>query len=101
MSATTDHTWWNEGNGAFVDRIEFIDYGTDPAAFISAIESEEVDMIYESTGEFVAVIDGLGWVKSEAVTAHTICIRPNQIAEVDGKKPYEDARVRRALALGL
>ena len=23
------HTWWNAGNGAWVDRIEYIDYGTD------------------------------------------------------------------------
>jgi len=93
------HTWWNEGNGAYLDRIEFIDYGTDPAAKVAAFESEEIDMLYESTGEFVAVLDGLGFEKSEAITAATICIRPNQQAEVDGKKPYEDARVRRALAL--
>ncbi len=93
------HTWWGEGNGAFVDRIEFIDYGADPAAWVSAVESEEVDMLYETTGEFVSVMDGLGLVKSEAVTAATICVRPNQIAEVNGSKPYGDARVRRALAL--
>ncbi len=96
-----DHTWWNEGNGAFLDQIEFIDYGTDAAAKVSAFESEEVDMGYETTGEFVEVMDSLGFVKSEAVTAATIVIRPNQQAEVDGKKPYEDARVRRALAMAV
>ncbi len=93
------HTWWNEGNGAYLDRIEFIDYGTDKAAHVAAFESEEIDMVYESTGEFVAIMDGLGLEKSEAITAATIVIRPNQQAEVDGKKPYADARVRRALAL--
>jgi len=95
----TDHKWWNEGKGAYLDRIEFIDYGTDPAAFAAAIDSDEIDMVYESTGEFVGVFDGLGWTKSEAITAATIVIRPNQQAEVDGKKPYADVRVRRALAL--
>ena len=93
------HKWWNEGNGAFLDRIEFIDYGTDPAAFAAAFEADEVDMVYESTGEFVGVFDSLGLEKTEAVTAATIVIRPNQVAEVDGKKPYADVRVRRALAL--
>ncbi|MEO0327897.1 MAG: ABC transporter substrate-binding protein [Pseudomonadota bacterium] len=95
------HTWWNDGNGAWYDRIEFIDYGTDPAAFAAAIEAEEVDMVYESTGEFVEVFDSLGMEKSEAVTAATIVIRTNQAAEVDGKKPYADVRVRRALALAV
>lgn len=95
------HTWWNEGNGAYLDRIEFIDYGTDAAAKVAAFESEEVDMGYETTGEFVEVMDGLGFVKSEAVTAATIVIRTNQQTEVNGEKPYADARVRRALAMAV
>ena len=95
------HTWWNEGNGAWLDRIEFLDYGTDAAAKVAAFESEEVDMGYETTGEFVEIMDSLGFVKAEAVTAATIVIRPNQVAEVDGVKPYEDARVRRALAMAV
>ena len=93
----SDNDWW--GEGAYVDRIEFIDYGTDPSAFVAAFESDEVDMVYESTGEFVEIFDSLGLTKSEAVTAATIVIRTNQQAEVDGKKPYADVRVRRALAL--
>ena len=48
---------------------------------------------------FVELFDGLGWTKSEAITAATIVIRPNQAAEIDGKKPYADSRVRRALAM--
>ena len=95
------HKWWNEGNGAYLDRVEFIDYGTDPAAFVSAFESEEVDMNYESTGEFVDVFDTLGLNRSDVVTAATIVIRTNQDAELDGKKPYADVRVRRALALAV
>jgi len=97
----TDHTWWGGDNGAYLDRIEFIDYGTDPAAFVAAFEAEEIDMNYESTGEFVEIFSGLGLEPSEAVTAATIVIRPNQAAELNGKKPYEDVRVRRALALAV
>ena len=35
------------------------------------------------------------------MTAATIVIRPNQLAEVDGKKIYAYARVRRALAMAV
>ncbi|NND43298.1 MAG: ABC transporter substrate-binding protein [Silicimonas sp.] len=99
----TDHNWW--GTEIFgeppLDSIEFIDYGTDPAAWLAAIESEEVDMLYESVGEFIDIMNDLGLDQSEVVTASTIVVRPNQLAEIDGMKPYEDARVRRALALAV
>lgn len=96
----TKHTWWDKG--AHLDRIEYIDYGTDASAFVAAAESEEVDVIYRNDGDFVAVFDGFdGWVKSETPTANTIVIRTNQQTEVDGKTPYADARVRRALAMAV
>ncbi len=96
----TDHDWW--GEGAYLDRIEYIDYGTDPSAFVAAAESEEIDMTYRIDGDFVEVFDTLdGWVKSETPTANTIVIRTNQLAEVDGKKIYADVRVRRALAMAV
>lgn len=93
-----DHTYWRD---AYLDRVEYIDLGTDPAAAIAAAESDEIDMNYDSVGEFVDIYDAIGWVKSEIATASTITIRPNQQAEVDGIKPYADARVRRALALAV
>ncbi|MEP1588460.1 MAG: ABC transporter substrate-binding protein [Tateyamaria sp.] len=97
-----NHTWWNAGNGAYMDRIEFIDYGTDPSAFVAAAEADEIDMTYDIVGEFIDIFDTLdGWEQNEIVTAATIVIRPNQLAEVDGKKPYADARVRRALAMAV
>ncbi len=100
--AKNDAHWWNKGNGAWLDRIELIDYGTDPAAFVAAAEGGEIDMVHQTTGDFVEVFDSLGtWEKSEVVTAATIIVRPNQEAEVDGKKPYSDVRVRRALAMAV
>lgn len=97
------HEWWGyaAGMGGYIDRIEFIDYGTDPAAFLAAYEADEIDMNWESVGEFVDIFDGLGLVRSEIPSGFTIVIRPNQLAEVDGKKPYADKRVRQALAMAV
>lgn len=99
----TDHTWWGTEvyGGPYIDSLTFIDFGTDAAAWLAALESEEVDMVYDSVGEFIDVMDDLGFVKSEATTAHTIVVRPNQEAEVDGMKPYADVRVRKALAMAV
>ena len=93
------HSWW--GEGAYLDRIEYLDYGTDQASILNAVDSEEVDMVYESLGEFIGIFDDIGWTRSEAVTANTVVIRPNQLAEGDGIKPYSDVRVRRALAMAI
>jgi peptide/nickel transport system substrate-binding protein len=101
----SDHPWWGdeafEEGGYYLDRIEFIDYGTDPAAWVSAVESEEVDVIYETTGEFVDIMTSIGLVQSEVVSGSTIAIRPNQLAEVDGVKPYADKKVRQAIAMAV
>jgi peptide/nickel transport system substrate-binding protein len=95
-----DHTWWNAGNGAWMDRIEFIDYGTDPSAWVAAAEAEEIDMTYSVDGDFIDIIAALdGWVLNEVVTTATVVVRPNQLAEVDGKKPYADVRVRKAIQM--
>ena len=94
-----DHTWW--GEGAYLDRIEYLDFGTDQAAIFAAVDSDQVDMVYESIGEFIDLFDSLEWTKSEAVTANTVVIRPNQAAEINGMKPYADVRVRRALAMAI
>ncbi|NNF25041.1 MAG: ABC transporter substrate-binding protein [Rhodobacteraceae bacterium] len=94
-----DHTWW--GEGAYLDRIEFLDFGTEQAGIVAAVDSDEVDMVYESLGDFILIMDDIGWKKSEALTANTVVIRPNQVAEVDGMVPYADSRVRRALAMAV
>ncbi|MEM8848622.1 MAG: ABC transporter substrate-binding protein [Pseudomonadota bacterium] len=97
------HAWWGADvfGGPFADRIEYVDFGTDQAAHFAAAESEEVDMVYESLGEFVELMDAIGWERSETVTANTVVIRPNQTAEVGGQTPYADVRVRRALAMAV
>lgn len=99
----TDHTWWNAGNGAWMDRIEYIDYGTEPASHFVALESDEVDFNYSTEGaEMVELMDTLeGFDRNDIVTAATVVIRPNQKALVDGKAIYADVRVRRALQMAV
>ena len=97
-----NHTWWNEGNGAWMDSIEFIDFGTDPSAWVAAAEADEVDMLYSVDGDFIDIM-GIqdGWTQHEVVTAATIVIRTNQLAEVDGMTPYADVRVRKAIQMAV
>ncbi|MEM7319052.1 MAG: ABC transporter substrate-binding protein, partial [Pseudomonadota bacterium] len=92
------HEWWGTaaGKGGYLDRIEFIDYGTDPAAFLAAFEAEEIDLNWESTGEFADIMDGLGLTRSTVNSGATIVIRTNQDHE-----PYQDVRVRKAIAMAV
>lgn len=97
------HEWWGyaEGAGAYLDRIEYIDYGTDPSAWVAAAAADEIDMTYETVGDFVEVFNGIGYEESAIASAATIVIRPNQAAEVDGMTPYADVRVRKAIAMAV
>lgn len=92
------HDWWGyaAGKGGYADRIEFIDYGTDAAAFVAAFDADEVDMNWESTGEFIDVMTGMGLVQSDVVSGATIVIRPNQ-----DNAPYDNKMVRQALMMAV
>ncbi len=98
-----DHDWWgySADKGAYLDRIEFIDYSTDPSSWVAAAASDEIDMLYETTGDFIDVLDSLGWDKSEIASGATVAVRPNQLAEVDGMTPYGDKRVRQAIQMAV
>jgi peptide/nickel transport system substrate-binding protein len=86
--------WW--GGDVYLDGIEFIDYGTDPSAMVSAFEAGEVHTNHETTADYVAILDDLGLEKGEVVTAATIVARTNV-----QNKPYDDQRVRKALQLAV
>ena len=92
------HDWWGyaAGKGGYLDRIEFIDYGTDASAIIAGYEAEEIDMNWESTGEFIDIMTGLGLVQSDVVSGATIVIRPNQ-----NNAPYDNKDVRLAIAMAV
>ena len=90
--------WWGyaAGKGGHLDRIEFIDYGSDPATHMAGFESEEFDLNWETTGEFVELFDALGLVKSQVASGATIVVRPNQ-----DHAPYDNKMVRQALAMAV
>ncbi|EYD71753.1 extracellular solute-binding protein, family 5 [Limimaricola hongkongensis DSM 17492] len=93
-----DHAWWGTEvfGGPFLDRIEYIDYGTDPAAKMAAAESGEIDITYQTTGDFIDIFDAIGWQKSEVVTAATLAVRFNQ-----DNPPYDNKQVRNALQMAV
>ena len=86
--------WWGAEvyGGPYLDRIEYIDLGTDPSAHVAAAEAGEIDITYQTTGDYVGVFDGLGWTKSEVVTSATLAVRFNQLSDL-----YKDKAVRKAL----
>jgi peptide/nickel transport system substrate-binding protein len=85
-----NHTWW--GGTAPLDEIHYIDFGTDPSAMVALASSEEIDANYETTGDFIDQMDGLGWTKVEAVTMSTIVARFNSTSDL-----YKEKEVRSAL----
>ncbi|WP_102223154.1 ABC transporter substrate-binding protein [Acidimangrovimonas sediminis] len=98
LEKNTDNPWWGKDvyGGPYLDKIEFIDLGTDPSAYVAAASSDEIDMDYQTTGDFVQLFDQLGWTKSTTETANTICVRFNSAA-----KPYDDEKVRQALQMAV
>jgi peptide/nickel transport system substrate-binding protein len=88
------HTWW--GGTAPLDEIHYIDYGTDESAMIALAGSDEIDTCYETNGDFISQMDGLGWKKLEAVTAAATVFRMNSTSDV-----YKDKAVRQAVQLAV
>ena len=86
--------WW--GGEVYLDGIEYTDYGTDPAAEISAFESGEIHANYGTTGYNVEILDGFGLNKNEVVTAATVVARMNVSAF-----PYNNQKVRQAMQLAV
>jgi peptide/nickel transport system substrate-binding protein len=85
-----------------MERVEFIDTGTDPLAAHAAAEAGLIDMTHSVEGNYIALFDALpDWTHYEIRTAATVVVRPNQQTEVNGARPYADLRVRRALQLAM
>ncbi|MER9902678.1 ABC transporter substrate-binding protein [Mesorhizobium sp. M0130] len=94
LKRRTNGSWW--GGEAYLDEVQFIDYGSDPSAVQSAFESGEIDANYQTFPNQVPILDSLGLVKNEAKTATTILCRMHVAS-----KPYDDPRVRNALQLAV
>ncbi|WPY95423.1 ABC transporter substrate-binding protein [Limimaricola variabilis] len=93
-----DHVWWGSDvfGGPHLDRIEYLDYGTDPAAKLAAAEAGEIDATYQTTGDFVDLFDSIGWSRSEVMTAATLTVRFNQ-----DSPPFGHRDVRRAMQMAV
>ena len=93
------HDWWGyaAGKGAFIDRFEFIDYGTDPSLHLAAAEADEVDVIWEVDGDYLQMFEAIGWTRTAVASGATIVIRTNQQTE----PVYTDKRVRQAIAMAV
>ncbi len=87
-------SWW--GGEVFLDRIEWVDHGTDPTAMIAALEAGEVDANHQTLADTVTQLDAIGLEKLEVTTGSTIVARTNV-----NNAPYDDVRVRRALQLAV
>lgn len=100
-------TKWEPGVGARLERVagywkgdapleavNFIDYGSDANATISAMEAGEVDAIYESKPDMNAQIEAIGgWNNATVNTAGTLACRMNV-----NHAPYDNIKVRQAIA---
>ncbi len=87
-------SWW--GGEALLDRVDFIDLGTDESVFVSAFDAGEIDMNDETSAVFVEAHEIIGLVREVALTATTIVSRMNTQAE-----PFTDQRVRNAVQLAV
>ncbi|APE44577.1 diguanylate cyclase [Sulfitobacter alexandrii] len=89
-----DHDYWREGG--WLDRIEFLDLGTDQSALVASAESDEIDLTYRTDGDYVEVFDSIGWESSDVVTANTLAVRFNELAA-----PFDNKDVRKGIQLAV
>lgn len=103
LERQTDHEWWGTEvfGGPWLDRVEFLDFGTNPSDWLAAAQAGEIDLLYESVGDFIDAMNEIGWTATRVETADTIVIRGSQRPEIEGGNPYRNARVRRALTLAV
>jgi peptide/nickel transport system substrate-binding protein len=83
--------WW--GGEVYLDEIRIVDLGEDPGAYLAAIASQQVDVIYAldlTTLEAAKNIPGIKVVEIPSTQTGVIRMKVN-------KKPFTDIRVRKAL----
>src|SRR5229473_5053696 len=80
------------GGVPYLDQLEFIDLGDDPAAAISALASKQVDGIYIADPAQLDALKQLPHLQlHQVITAYTATARMKPV------KPFDDKRVRQAM----
>jgi peptide/nickel transport system substrate-binding protein len=80
------------GGGPYLDQIEFIDLGDDPAASVSALASKQVDGLYGADIVQLEALQKIPHVQMyQVATAYTATARMQPV------KPFDDKRVRQAM----
>ena len=83
-------SYW--GGGPYLDAIEVIDLGDDPAAAVSAVAGKQVDGLYLADIVSLDALQKLPHVKLyQVTTAYTATARMQPV------KPFDDKRVRQAM----
>src|SRR6266404_1827528 len=84
------------GGGPYLDEIQFIDLGDDPAASVNALASKQVDGLYGADITQLDALQKLAHVQMyQVTTAYTATARVQPI------KPFDDKRVRQALRFAI
>jgi peptide/nickel transport system substrate-binding protein len=80
------------GGGPYLDQLEFIDLGDDPAATVAALASKQVDGLYGADIVQLEALQKIPHVQMYQVpTAYTATARMQPV------KPFDDKRVRQAM----
>ena len=80
------------GGGPYLDQLEFIDLGDDPAAAVAALASKQVDGLYGADIVQLEALQKIPHVKMyQVITAYTATARMQPV------KPFDDKRVRQAM----
>jgi peptide/nickel transport system substrate-binding protein len=83
--------------GSALDEVVFIDHGDDPAAQTAALQSKQVDGIWEVSPSQRKAVRAMDWVELYSVsTAQTAVARMQPIHD-----QWKDARVRKAMRMGI
>jgi len=82
------------GRGAYLAGVEFLDFGDNPAANAAALQSKQIDGIYQGNAEQLDLYKGMSHV-----TIYDVVTADTAVARMRPDKPFDDARVRKALRL--
>jgi peptide/nickel transport system substrate-binding protein len=93
-----DGYWQNGADGQalpYLDAIEYIDLGNDQTAYVAAIQSGQIDTIYNPTVDSWQALKNDPKVKVEALTTSQVRVLRMRV-DLD---PWKDNRVRQALKM--